>query len=264
MHGKKESAPGSPLLSIVTVCLNSEKYLEQTIQSVLKQTYKNIEYVIIDGGSGDGTLGIIKKYAGDIAYWVSEPDRGVYHAMNKGIKASTGDIVYFLNSDDYLFDEHVVEAVMNCFEKNKDAGLVYGHVILADPPSGLNLCMGREISTGDLKKGITTPHQGLFMRKDILAENGLFNEGYKIAADFDLLVKCFIRGYKALYIDKVIAYYRFGGISNNFLMILEYREIIKKYFGTVTYLKYLYKTEFKNICKQALLKTGMYKYFRKI
>ena len=107
-------------LSIITVSLNNKDTIEQTIRSVLSQTYNNVEYIVIDGGSTDGTVDIIKKYEDKISYWVSESDKGIYDAMNKGIRKATGDIVGILNADDFYVDENVLEKVVKCFEKEKD------------------------------------------------------------------------------------------------------------------------------------------------
>ena len=109
-----------PLLSIVTVVMNGERYLEETIQSVIRQTYDNVEYIIIDGGSTDGTVDIIKKYEEQIDYWVSEHDDGQTDALIKGFDVSNGDILYWLNYDDLLFNENTIADVVTVFEKNKE------------------------------------------------------------------------------------------------------------------------------------------------
>jgi len=115
-----------PKVSIITVCLNSEKFLEATLQSVLEQTYNNIEYIIIDGGSLDNTKEIIKKYEKDIDYWISEPDRGISDAFNKGLLASTGEIISFLNSQDYYLNKDVIQKVVNVFINKQEVSIVYG------------------------------------------------------------------------------------------------------------------------------------------
>ena len=119
MKGLKMKKKDNPLVSIITVCFNSERTIEQTIKSVLNQTYKEIEYIIVDGQSTDGTLDIINKYSSQIAKIVSEPDEGLYHAMNKGISMATGDIVGIINSDDW-YEPYTVEEVVKCFVQNAE------------------------------------------------------------------------------------------------------------------------------------------------
>ncbi|MDH5682011.1 MAG: glycosyltransferase, partial [Spirochaetota bacterium] len=114
-------------ISVITVCYNSEKTIEETLKSIYAQSYPNIEHVIIDGQSTDRTVDIIKKYKDQYQYFVSEKDNGIYHAMNKGIEASSGDILFFLNSDDYFPDEKVVEDVVNKFVENPELDAVYGN-----------------------------------------------------------------------------------------------------------------------------------------
>ena len=119
-----------PKISVVTVSYNAVTTIEETILSVVNQTYKNIEYIIIDGGSTDGTVDIIKKYADRIDYWVSEPDKGIYDAMNKGIVKSTGEWIHFLNAGDVYLNTHILEDCIRCFnEKKVKADVLYGDVI---------------------------------------------------------------------------------------------------------------------------------------
>lgn len=262
----KRPEPSRPLLSIITVCLNAEKHLEQTLQSVLSQSYDNIEYIIIDGGSKDNTLNIIRNYENRIAYWVSEPDRGIYNAMNKGILSCTGEIVYFLNADDYLYDEKVIETVVNYFVENS-LKVVFGNIVVVDPSDNFRLELGKETTIKEIKKGIMAPHQGTFMRKEVLIDNNLFDEEYKIAADFELLVKCFIKGYKSLYIDKIIALFRLTGASSKLqgavLAIAEVRTIIRKHFDLITYVRYLIRSQLILLRLTVITKLGLTKYWRK-
>ena len=116
-------------VSIITVCLNCSMHIRKAIESVISQTYPLIEYVIIDGASTDGTVEIIEKYRDRIAHFISEPDTGLYNAMNKGIGAATGDILFFLNADDYFADENVVADVADVFSKNPDIDIVFGNQI---------------------------------------------------------------------------------------------------------------------------------------
>ena len=114
-------------ISVITVCYNEAATIEKTLESIFNQTYQNIEFIVIDGGSTDGTLDIIEKYKDKIAYFVSEPDEGIYNAMNKGIKASSGEVLYFLNANDTLYSDDVLETVVSVFEKG-NYDFVYGNI----------------------------------------------------------------------------------------------------------------------------------------
>ena len=170
-------------VSIVTVCLNSAKTIERAILSVITQAYKNVEYIIVDGGSTDGTLNIIKKYASNISKWISEPDKGIYDAMNKGIAMATGDLVAFLNSDDWYNDD-AIEYVANqaessnaeifCYEVN-----VWEGDVLQKSRSNLT----KDIA--NLRIRMIFNHQGVFAKRKLFEEFGLFNTKYIIASDYD-------------------------------------------------------------------------------
>ena len=201
-----------PLISIITACLNSEKYIEQTIQSVISQTYPNIEYIIIDGGSTDKTLAIIEKYNDKIAKFISEPDSGVYDAMNKGIVISTGEIIQFLNSGDYLQSFDTIEKVADAFKDKSILG-VYGNVEILNDSMKIKEIRGRKVTFNSLLYRRIC-HQALFVRKSLFDEIGLFTTTFKYSADHEFIVKSIKRypnGF--LYLDMVLAKYRDGGMS---------------------------------------------------
>lgn len=197
-------------VSIITVVYNGAKTLEQTIQSVLNQTYTNIEYVIIDGQSTDGTLEIIEKYKDKISYYVSEPDKGIYDAMNKGLAAASGDIIGILNADDW-YDSNAVKYVMDCFADN-DADIVYGGfnrvesdgTILATKPAPLT----------ELWYEILICHQAAFVKREVYQKMGGYSLDYKIASDYDFFLRCYSKQIKFEYLDKELVYFRFTGISS--------------------------------------------------
>jgi len=223
-------------ISIITVSYNSERYIEDAIKSVLNQTYDNIEYIIIDGNSDDGTLEIIKKYHDKIDYIISEPDSGIYEAFNKGIKASSGDIIYFLNSDDYLYDETSVESIIKVFRDDNKLDIVYGNIVIADEKCRYSHIFGRNMVLDDFKKGYMPPHPGTFVRRGLFEKHGLFDEGYKICGDFEFMLKCFMHDSdKIKYINRTIAVFREGGKSSDYryskIREAEMKQIISKYFG---------------------------------
>lgn len=170
----KKSYKNKPLISIVTVVFNGEKTLEHTIKSVIQQSYDNVEYIIIDGGSNDGTLDIIKKYENQIDYWVSEPDKGIYDAMNKGVRAVNGEWVYFLGADDILYD--ILQKIAEELNPLKKA--VYGDVYM---PNKHKLYDGKFTRFKLMFNNIC--HQAIFYNKKVFINNG-FNLKYKILADY--------------------------------------------------------------------------------
>lgn len=166
-------------VSIVTVCYNSAKTIERTIKSVAGQDYTNIEYIIIDGGSTDGTLDIIDRYKDKISVLVSEPDKGIYDAMNKGIARATGDIIGFMNSDDWYADG-AIAAIVDSFSKT-DADIVYGKTIV----SKNGICQERiNGSLNDICFGMVFCHQAVFVKSDLLRYHP-FDISYKIVADYE-------------------------------------------------------------------------------
>lgn len=225
-----------PKISIITASFNSEKYIEDTIKSVLMQTYENIEYIIIDGGSKDRTLEIIDKYSGKLDYISSEPDSGIYEAFNKGVKISSGDIIYFLNSDDYLYDEDSIKSIAKVFAGNRNLSIVYGNILITDDSCRHKYIFGRDMGLEDFKKGCMPPHPGTFVKRELFALHGFFNLGYRISSDFEFMLKCFLYDNGGIfYINRTIAVFREGGKSSDYrygkIMENETREIISRYFG---------------------------------
>ncbi len=198
-------------VSIITVVYNGVKTLEQAIQSVLNQTYTNIEYVIIDGQSTDGTIDIIEKYKDKISYYVSEPDQGIYDAMNKGLATVSGDIIGILNSDDW-YDPNAVEYVMDCFADN-DTDIVYGgfkHV----ESDGIISSVKTMAPLTDLWYEILICHQAAFVKREIYKKMGVYSLDYKIAADYEFFLRCYSKRVKFTYLEKELVYFRFTGISS--------------------------------------------------
>jgi glycosyltransferase involved in cell wall biosynthesis len=217
--------------SIITVCKNSEKVLEGAIRSVLGQSYGDREYIIIDGGSVDGTMGIIEKYRNHIDILVHEQDQGIYDAMNKGIKVATGDIVYFLNSDDSLYDRHVLADVMAQFQMGNPA-VVYGNIwLIQDSHQGV-------LKYDKVDKRFflhnTICHQALFVRRSLFHDVGPFDERYEIYADLDWLLRAYSRfSLSFMYYDRMICCYTYQGVSSTAFYdkkyVLERMTILSKY-----------------------------------
>ena len=204
-----------PMITIVTVCLNAVREIETTILSVLNQTYSNIEYIVIDGGSTDGTKDIIQKYQHRIAHYISELDKGIYDAMNKGIDLATGEWINFMNAGDCFVNENVITNTVPALQGGHD--VVFGNTIMVN---------GRQMK---LSKGKLYPdrfpkigHQSSFVKTSLMKENH-YNTRYIISADFDFFYKMYKEGKDFFYIDTEFAIYNMDGMSSNHRELL-YRE----------------------------------------
>jgi len=203
-------------VSIITVSLNSAKTIEDCIQSVLNQSYKNIEYIIIDGGSTDGTLDIIKKYESKISFWISEKDYGIYHAMNKGINLATGKIIGIINSDDIYADNFVIENIVEFITK-ENVDSCYGNLIYVDRKNTnkiIRFWKAREYSRIAFQKGWMPPHPTFFVKKEVYEKYGLFNLKFPIVADYELMLRLLYKHKISIaYIPKVLVKMRIAGKS---------------------------------------------------
>jgi len=228
----------APKVSIVTVCLNSREYLEDMIKSVLWQTYPNIEHIIIDGGSTDGSREIFDKYKNRIDKLVIEEDNGIFDAMNKGIRLATGDVIYFLNSDDRFYDDRVVEEVAVAFKKQTGIDFIYGNIAVFDPVTGSSYVERypwRITKWLFIKK--TIGHPATFFAAPCFKKAGYFDERYEIAADYEWYLRAiYLNGLKSFHMERNISVFQLGGISTNRkyrdLYFSERRAIQKKYFNT--------------------------------
>lgn len=207
----------SPKVSIITVCYNSAKTIEDTIQSVISQTYNNIEYIIIDGGSTDNTLEVVNRYKDKISKIVSEKDNGLYDAINKGIELTTGSIIANLNSDDFYIDQNVITDVVAKMEEEKSDTL-YADLYYVDAINTNKIV--RNWVSGSYRKGMfykgwMPPHPTFFVRKQVYEQYGKFNLELKSAADYEIMLR-FIHKYECSisYLPRVIVRMRVGGISN--------------------------------------------------
>jgi len=203
-------------ISVITVVFNNQQFIEDCIKSVLGQTYSNLEYIIVDGGSTDGTIDIIKNYENKISKCVSEPDDGIFHAMNKGISMATGAVIGFLHSDDFYAVEDVIEKVADVFIIH-DVESLYGDLVYISK-NGRRII--RYWKTGIYRKrmikwGWMPPHPTFFIRKEIYEKYGCFNTSFRIAADYDLILRFLEKqSITTYYIPEVLIKMRIGGDSN--------------------------------------------------
>ena len=208
----------SPKISIITVSFNSAKTIKETIESILIQDYNNIEYIIIDGGSSDETINIVKSYSEKISYFISEKDNGIYDAMNKGIKVATGDIVGILNSDDFYPNSFVLSNVAKTFKKyNCDA--VYGDLVYVNKKDTTQIkryWQAGNYNTSKIKNGWMLPHPTFFVKKVMYNRYGLYNTDLKSAADYEMILKLLYKeNISVQYIPMILVKMRMGGASNS-------------------------------------------------
>lgn len=209
-----------PLITVITATFNVERYVEESIISVLTQTYPRIEYIIIDGGSIDGTKEIIKKYSDKMSYYVSEPDKGIYDAWNKALMQAKGEWICFIGADDYFINKDVIKEFVEKLDRFKKSGIkfVFGKVHQIDEQNNLLEEHGEpwEIGKKMFAKKMTLAHCGAFHHADLFKRYGNFNDQFKIAGDYEFLLRVYrdIPDF-AIFIDKPVVVMRVGGISGN-------------------------------------------------
>lgn len=222
-------------ISIITPCLNSVKTIRQTIESVLYQTYPNIEYIIIDGGSKDGTLSVIEEYKplfqGRMKY-ISEKDRGIFDAMNKGIKMSSGCLIGILNSDDY----YEYEAVEHCVKKYIAGSeqVIYGYLRVLNKDRTIKICK-------DSHKGICQnmiPHPSCFVSREVYRKHGLFLKFFKVTADYEFMLRVYKKHVEFIQIPEVLTNFRVGGASSNRRTQIE-KETIRLMYKCISLKEYI-------------------------
>lgn len=199
-------------LSVITVNLNNKSGLEKTIKSVVAQSFHDFEFIIIDGGSSDGSVDIINQYKQKISYWISEKDKGTYHAMNKGIAQAKGEYCYFLNSGDFVTDDHVFE---NIFSRNISADIISGNILKLRKNGKYRVIIPHEKPSLHKLCLHSLPHQATLIRLSLFNELGLYNESYKIVSDFDFFVRALVmnkKSYQRLNIN--FSYFNLTGISS--------------------------------------------------
>lgn len=269
----KKSFPDKPLVTVITVVFNSGEYLEDTILSVLNQSYENIEYIIIDGGSTDKTVEIIKNYQNKIDYWVSEPDKGIYDAMNKGISLASGEIISLLNAGDLFTGHQVINSVLKYFYEN-NCDILAGSVNRYSWDGKLTFPVHKDYSYFSKNVHYTMPvnHPSTFVRKNVYKKVGLYETKYKIAGDYDFVYRAYHDKEINMFLtDQIFVNMLLGGISDqassvfrraveSFKLRSPYLSVYKNYFFS---LKLYINQSLKLFLKELLPLNFLIKYHEK-
>ncbi|MBL8199451.1 MAG: glycosyltransferase [Chromatiales bacterium] len=241
-------------VSLITVAHNSAATIRGTIESVLAQDYPDIEHIVIDGASTDGTAEIVRSYGNRVARFVSEPDQGIYEAMNKGLRLAGGDIIGILNSDDLYTTRHIISEVVDEFRR-KPVELVFGDIVFVNPDNldkVIRYYSSASCGPGNFAWGWMPAHPSCFLRREVYEKYGYFKPDYRIAADFEILARFMVRhGISYSYIPRVLVKMRTGGVSSASLRT-----------------KWILNRELARACRENGIATNMPKlllrYFRKV
>jgi len=257
-----------PKISIITIVKNGMPYIIETIKSVQNQNYKNIEYIVIDGESTDGTVDCIKSNQSKIDYFNSEKDNGIADAFNKGLKVASGDYVMFLNADDKLASEHAIELLVNVILENNKPTFVYGDCyVLCRETGSLKYRASINFDLKNIKKGLMPPHPSTLVNINYFQKYGNFDSNFKIAMDFEWFIRG-IRDSKVIHSSELITYVRDGGISTKAQMkvITEIsKALVKNGFVDSVMQAYLIKLYFitRYMLRLLLVRLGIYEVIRK-
>ena len=232
-------------VSIVTVVFNGEKTIRDTVQSVVSQDYKNFEYIVVDGDSTDNTVQVVRSFKGRVNRIISEKDHGIYDAMNKGVLNATGDVIGFLNSDDFYINNKVISLIADQFQ-NKKVDAVFGDVVYVKPENLdkiVRYYSAKNFSPDQMAWGRYPPHPAFFMKRYLFEKYGLFKTDYVIAADIELMIRLMVKHRISYsYIPKVCVKMRTGGISTKNLKS-----------------KWIINKELVKACRQNDVKTNLFK-----
>ncbi|MET3114761.1 glycosyltransferase involved in cell wall biosynthesis [Pedobacter sp. CG_S7] len=204
-------------VSIITVVLNCANYISDCIDSILIQTHKNIEYIVIDGKSVDGTIAVIEKYLPSIDYFISVPDEGIYSALNKGLSVATGEIIGILNADDVLANAHVISTIVENF-KNSTCDAVYGNLNYTsrnDINQVIRRWRSKSFRRNAVKYGWMPPHPTIYIKKEVFFKHGNYSMEYGHSSDYELILRFFYKHQiVAVFVDQLFVKMRMGGVSN--------------------------------------------------
>lgn len=202
-------------ISIITITYNSAKTIQRALESVQSQTYQDIEHVIVDGASKDGTRELIEAYAKKHTNvrWISEPDKGIYNALNKGIHLATGDVIGFVHSDDILYAPDSIAHIAEAFAQ-QDIQVVYGDLQYVREGKVTRRWRSNDFNPASLKYGWMCPHPTMYVRREVYQQVGDYDEWFSISADYDMILRIFKSGFKTQYLPEVLVSMEVGGASN--------------------------------------------------
>lgn len=254
MRGTKKSFKDKPLVTVVTVVLNDKENVAKTIKSVLQQEYDNIEYVLIDGGSTDGTLEVVKNYNDQIDYWMSEPDKGIGVAFNKGIRLLSGELIGILNAGDW-YEPDTIFRVVEAYKTETDADVFCGAAQYWGAGGKGVFCYS---NPNLLEKETSVYHPTVFVNRKAYERYGLFDEHFRFAMDYELLLRFKMNGAKFKNIPHMIANLNLDGRSTRFWLdgLKEVQTVRKKYFPVYNVLFYHYLAIIKNVLAYGLKGIG--------
>ncbi|MAG85881.1 MAG: glycosyl transferase [Flavobacteriaceae bacterium] len=231
-------------ISIITVTYNAEENISDCLNSIELQTYKNVESIVVDGNSTDGTPELVKKHG--VAKFVSEPDEGIYDAMNKGLDMATGDIVGFLNADDIFYDNQVLEHIAEAFTI-EDISACYGNLVFVEKSGGIvRKWISKDFEKGAFAKSWTPAHPTFYCRKDLYEKYGRYRTDFKIAADVELMYRFLeINSIKSRFLNRFLVRMKTGGVStrglvSTFIITKEMLTAFKELSGSYNVVKYLF------------------------
>jgi glycosyltransferase involved in cell wall biosynthesis len=261
----KRGFPGKPLVTVVTIVYNRARYMAATVQSVLAQTYDNVEYIVIDGGSTDGTLDVITRLEHAIDYWVSERDEGISDAFNKGIAASTGEWLNFMNCGDVFASPGAVQDVVRHVDDKAD--IVFGLANVVDSDGRVLLTCGGPYSEKEFRRRMMTPHQSVFHNRRYFEQYGLFDKQLKIIMDYELLLRK--KPLSAVFIGKAVSNMLIGGATDtlDYLRLRTVRMIRRRYcpeLGDLTIEFHYWYGLARALAKRALNSLGLRRVTRRI
>jgi len=245
-----------PKISIITVCKNEVTTIGKTIKSVLAQSYGNKEYIVVEGGSTDGTRNRIERYLDGIDVYQQQKGAGIYNAMNQGIRQATGDYIYFLNAGDTLFSSETLANVAGEIRNNSNPDIVYGDLIMVGDPTEKLVRSYPEINLENLKNGMVC-HQVIFSKKELFDNDGLFDESLSIVADYDWLVRKVVSGQlRSAYVDHAIVRFDNSGVSSTTDYRYQMFLAMKRYYGLFPSIERIYlpniSRKFRNAWKKLL------------
>lgn len=262
------SVGSSKQVTIITAVLNGSRYINECLSSLSAQTSANYEHIIIDGGSSDGTLKVIDEYSTQRSHLVSETDKGLYDAMNKGIALASGEWILMLNSDDYLVDKDVLEKAGEILSRYPDAAVVYGKAIMKFENEGFSELYDSRLTKWNLLNGRPPPHMAAFVRKSAYQQYGLYDLRYKLVADYEFFVRLYIAGARCEFADLTVAVFRIHDDGRSLYRLHQFwkevHEVMREHFGPLAWFYFAIKRVVMICTRAFLIHSGTFDAYRKL